>query len=742
MKIQVCSLLLVALTLSSYPTTGQTPSRQQRQEEQALRLGTTEVSLDVVVRDKKGRPVRDLSAGDFEVYEDGVRQRIQSFHLVQRDGAPASGRETVAGRESVPKAERTPSPIRPRDDSSPGVIALVFDRLSQDARSLARKAGIAYAQEGMAGGDFTGVFRIDQSLITLQPFTDNSELVKGAVERATSAAGSTYQSGSQKVRDLADRSSVLDRQIDSSSSEAASAGAGRDSAGAAAAGAAAGQAAAEQLLIQMQTNILQQFEALERDQQGFATINGLLAVINPMRNLPGRKTIIFFSEGIALPPSVQSKFPAVISAANRANVSIYTIDSAGLRIESGTAEAAAELNSLAAQRLGQQGRAGDRLVNGPYSKSLERNEELLRFDPRSGLGELADETGGFLIHDTNDLANGVRRINDDMHAYYVLTYVPKNEDYNGRFRHISVKLSRPNLDLQTRKGYYAVESLGQLAVLDYEAPAIAGIRNARADSNPFPFQATALSFPAADRPGLTVFLAEAPMSAFNFAPAADKKTYSADFSVVALVRQSGQVVQKLSQHYPLTGPIERLETVRKGDLLFYREAQLPAGNYTVELIAYDALAGKTSVRTAPIEIASVDEMKPRLSSVALLKRAERLTPEEQKRDQPFHFGELLVYPNLGEPVSKSKAKQLTFFVTAWPPKGSTANVQLTFAIFQNKRPVGKSAAQLPAPDEQGRIKYASSFSLDDFQPGVYELQVTVTDGKTSATRSTPFTIAP
>jgi VWFA-related protein len=740
MKTRMRLVLLSALAFSLCQTNSGL-TQKQKQAEKPVSLAATEVALDVIVRDKKGKPIKGLNASDFQVFEDGVPQRIESFHFVTRGETTTSSRPTPApasaGEKPAPRAE-VPAP----EPSSPGVIALVFDRLSPDARSLARKAGIAYAQEGMAGGDYTGVFRIDQSLTTLQQFTDNSELVKGAIERATSATGSTYQSGAQKLRDLADRSSVLDRQIDSSAAEAASAGAGRDAAGAAAAGAASGQAAAEQLLIQMQTNILQQFEALERDQQGFATINGLLAVINPMRNLPGRKTIIFFSEGIALPPSVQTKFPAVISAANRANVSIYTIDSAGLRTESGTAEAARELNSIASQRLSQQGRGTDRGVNGPYMKSLERNEELLKFDPRSGLGELADETGGFLIHDTNDLAMGVRRINDDMHGYYVITYIPKNEDYNGRFRHISVKLSRPNLEVQTRKGYYAVESVGSLPVLDYEAPAIASARNARADSNPFPFQASALSYPATDRPGLTLLLAEAPMSAFSFAPAADKKTYSADFSVVALVKhQSGQVIQKLSQHYPLTGPIERLDTARKGDVLFYREAQLPAGSYSVELIAYDALTGKTSVRTTAIEIGSADQAKPRLS-LAILNRAERLPAEEQKRDQPFHFGELLVYPNLGEPVSKSKAKQLTFFITAWPPKGSAAAMQLTFAIFHNRRAVGKSAAQLPAPDEQGRIKYANSFSLNDFQPGVYELRVTVSDGKASASRSTPFIIAP
>src|SRR4030095_5960462 len=201
--------------------------------------------------------------------------------------------------------------------------------------------------------------------------------------------------------------------------------------------------------------------------------NGLLAVINPMRNLPGRKTIIFFSEGLKLPTSVQAKFPAVISAANRANVSIYAIDAAGLRTESGTAEAARELNTLAAQRIQQQSRGNDRMSSGPYMKALERNEELLTFDPRSGLGQLADQTGGFLIHDTNDLTAGLRRINDDMHGYYMVTYAPKNEDYNGKFRQISVKLNHPNLELQTRKGYYAVESLGQLPVLDYEAPSIA-----------------------------------------------------------------------------------------------------------------------------------------------------------------------------------------------------------------------------------------------------------------------------
>lgn len=738
MKTFVATFLSIAMGILPFRVVpAQQPAPQQTPDD-VIRVRTKEVRLDIVVKDKKGRLVKDLSANDFEIAEDGVPQQIQSFRFVNREGAEGS---SEASPNAATTATAGSKPGTPR--TTPGVTALVFDRLSPEARSLARRAGLAYAQEGMTAGDFTGVFRIDQSLVTEQSFTDNAALVKEAVAHATSAAGSTYASGAQRGRDIADQSAGLDREIDTASSTAASAGASRDSAAASAAGSAAGQAAAAQQFLQMEANMIQQYETLERDQQGFATINGLLAVINPMRNLPGRKTIVFFSEGIALPPSVQTKFPAVISAANRANVSIYTIDAAGLRTDSGVGDAARELNQIVSQRMAQQARGNDRGISGPAMKSLERNEDLLRFDPRGALGELADETGGFLIHDTNNLTNGLRRISDDMHGYYFVTYIPKNEDYDGRFRHINVKLNKPNVDVQTRKGYYAVEAVTDLPVLDYEAPAIAAARNARAEANAFPFRGAALTFPAMARPGLTLVLAEAPMSAFNFATSADKKTYATDFSIVALVKDgSNKVVQKLSQHYSLSGPIDQRDSARTGDLLFYRETQLQPGNYRVDLIAYDELTKKTSVNSGSLEVTAIDETKPRLSSVTLLKRAERLNPEEQKKDHPFHFGELLVYPNLGEPISKTQAKQLAFFVTAAPPKGSAANMALTFAVVQNSRTIGRSTNPLPAPDERGQIKYASTFSLADFQPGNYELRVTVTDGKNSVSRSTAFTLTP
>ncbi|HEY3138370.1 MAG TPA: hypothetical protein VGL29_20270, partial [Blastocatellia bacterium] len=83
MKRSVGILVVLALAASfQLPAFGQKSTAAEPQDEQRVRLGTTEVALDVVVRDKKARPVRDLKESDFEIYEDGVRQRIESFRLV------------------------------------------------------------------------------------------------------------------------------------------------------------------------------------------------------------------------------------------------------------------------------------------------------------------------------------------------------------------------------------------------------------------------------------------------------------------------------------------------------------------------------------------------------------------------------------------------------------------------------------------------------------------------------------
>lgn len=750
MKCFAMTLLAVALAIpASYraqtsqaqPSQAQASQAQTRRQEDRVKLGTSEVILDVVVRDKKGHSVKDLKPTDFEIFEDNVRQDISSFRLILREMATRS-EKTADG--AVPKPPSpAPAPALGREPfSNINLIAMVFDHLSPNARGLALKAATDFVNESLQPDDQVTVCVIDQSLRVLQPYTNDASLLKQAIDRATTAAVSTIDSRSSERR----RAEEYRQGFEDRLSGAGSVGGGPGNSGSEA-GAAIAVAATDQALLTMKIRALETFEALERNQHGQAQIHGLLAVINSLHNVPGRKAIVLFSEGLALPPDVQVRFPAVINAANRANVSIYAIEAGGLRVESGNAEAAREINAIGNRRARQTASGGTDRSGRPMSMQLERSEDLLKLNPQSGLSDLANGTGGLLIADTNDLSSGLRRIDEDLRSHYVLTYAPKNQTLDGRFRQINVKVTRGGLDVQTRRGYYALPSTGSSPVLDYEAPALAAMGNAAMNNasgnDAFELRSLAFNFPGPGGVGLTSVLAEVPAGAFTYTPNPDKKTYGADFTIISLIKnENGQVIAKLSRRYTLSGPIEQIEAAKRGEILFYREEQLPAGRYIVETAAYDAPSARVRLRSRPLDVQQADNSKLRLSSLVILKRAERLTEQELKQPNPFHYGELLVYPNLGEPMSKAAMKQLPFLFCVYVPRGMKTAPKVAIEVLQRGQHVAHLQPELSAPDPFGRIQFASAIPLDKFEPGSYEMKVTATDGVTSVTRTATFAVAP
>ena len=526
--------------------------------------------------------------------------------------------------------------------------------------------------------------------------------------------------------------------------QTAASGAGLASTGEASGGStgAMGATAADQQFAEMTRRAVEGFEVLERGQQGFATTDGLLSIINAMGRLPRRKALIFFSEGIAIPTVVQAQFRSVISAANRANVSIYTVDAAGLRALSANAEAARAQAALGARRIATAGSPFD--GNGPMTRDMERNEDIIRLNPEGGLGELANGTGGLFISSTNNPGVRLRQVDEDLHTYYLLSYSPKNQDFNGQFRQISVKVNRPGVEVQARKGYYALDTAYDTPVLHYEAPALALLGSkSPPPPNAFNSRVAAYNFPAAGKAGLVPVMVEVPSGSINFVVSKEKKQYATNFSVIVLVRdESRRVVRKLSNQYILGGPLDKLDEARQGKILFYRETQLDPGRYTVSSIVYDATNGRASAKESVLEVPAADESRLRLSSIVLIKSAEQTPPGKQTT--PFNFGEVLLYPNLGEPLRKAASKNLAFFVTAYPSRGGAAATpaKLKIEITQHGRTLGQSSNDLPAPDADGRVQYASAVPIDKYAPGDYELKVTVQDGRDSVTRTEKFTIAP
>ena len=219
-----------------------------------------------------------------------------------------------------------------------------------------------------------------------------------------------------------------------------------------------------------------------------------------------------------------------------------------------------------------------------------------------------------------------------------------------------------------------------------------------------------------------------------------KKVYDTDFSVVVVFKdQTGRTLGKLSSQYKLNGPIDKVEEAKKQRILFYREANLPPGRYDVETIAYDTPSGRASVRAGVVEVPASEDGKLRLSDVMLLKRAEPVAPADNNTSNPFRVGNLIVHPNLGEPIPRS-LKQVPFFFTVYVPAGAASKPKLTIELVAQGTTLSKMPGELAEIDAMGRSQFVAGLPVEQIPAGNYELKITVSADGTSVSRSRSFTL--
>lgn len=707
-------MIAVALSLSA----GAAPQQPQPQRAPGtLTEGVTAVLVDVVVRDRRGQPVKDLTAADFEVLEDGVPQALGSFTPIFNAAAAGPSADT---KPATPAPTAPTVGTAPPTNEGPLLTALVFDRLSPEARRLAVQAAQGYLGNKEQAPAYFGVFRIDLALAPYAPFTRNAHALREALKKVESGASASFASPEQR------------EQRANAERRAGTAAAGADaaiSAGGPGTAAAVGGAAGEAILAQMSVSMERDFELMERDQQGYATTNALFAIINAMRNLPGRKSLVLFSEGVAIPPAVLRLFAGVIDAANRASVSIYTVDAAGLRTASEQAKIRDEVNL----RAGGGGGILSGNVEGPLSKELEKNEDVLRQDPRTGLDELATATGGLLFESTNNLRQAFDRIEGDLRNYYLLGYTPTNDNFDGKFRTIQVRVKRSGLAVAARKGYFAVRDPGGVAINAWDAAALGALEQ-QPVPNAFPVRVAALHFPERGRPGLTPTLVQFATSKITFQPASDGKRYTSDFTVlVRFLDEEKRVARTVSQHYEIDGPLSEMARAQQGEVIFYREPELLPGVYSMETVVHDAASGASSARFATVEVPKPVEGALRVSSLVLARRVEKVSGQDRRADNPLVVNDLVIQPNLGDPVSKG-AKEVGFYFAIYPADGGAP--EAVIELLRNGQLVARVPMPAGKPDASRRIQQLGRLPLDQLQPGTYDLRAVVKQGDAHVVRST------
>ena len=258
-----------------------------------------------------------------------------------------------------------------------------------------------------------------------------------------------------------------------------------------------------------------------------------------------------------------------------------------------------------------------------------------------------------------------------------------------------------------------------LPLLAYEGPALVALSRTPSPSE-LPLRSAALVFPK----GRLAVLAATDGNALRFDRDEGGKSYKADFTILArIVNLDGRVVRSASQPYRLTGPIAGVERAKAGEILFFRQPTLSPGRYVLEVALHDALAARAAVQRTPFVVANVSSMQ--VSSLVLVQRAERLKPEEQSKDNPLLVDDLLLYPNLGEPLQKSGRKTVAAFAVIEP--ASATNPSATLQVLRDITEVASIPVPL-TPDGPSRLRAVAEISLDKLSVGHYVLRLIVTQG--------------
>jgi VWFA-related protein len=658
-----------------------------------FRAATAVVTVDVVVRDGSGRPVTTLAAEQFEVFEDDVPQAVTSFR------APAQVSRTTQRTDATAAAPAaTTTPL-----GSPALVALVFDRLSNQGRAMAHRAALNFVGSTPTLPHTIGVYFLDLRLEQLQDFTRDRVRVAAAIDAAASRA--SWQFGAVPGAFEGDGEQALLRADPGR-------GSGADP-----------------------------FLALERDQLGFRTMDQLRQVVTNLSLVPGRKSVVLFSEGLALSVNVEPRFQALLDEANRANVAFYTIDAAGLR--SVSTQRRTTLDTRDAAEAAQRVSTSD--ITGSALGLLESNADAILNDPASSMGRLAGDTGGFVVQHTNDLETGFRRISEDLESHYVLTYSPTNDAYDGKFRRIGVRVREPGLRVIARRGYTATPPTTEVApALSFEAQALAALDTTPVP-NDFPHVARALQFPGRDGRTRLAVLAETDTKHLAYATSGDGTRFSAEAVVVVRVRDlRGQVAAKASEVYALGGDAANRSRSQEGRLLFFRAPDLPAGSYTVETVVHDTQAGRSSVRFSTVDVPAVPAGAPQFGDLFVVAAAEVADEagepsgtSKQQPASPLRFGRLLLYPQLSPSLTSGERKELAFaFVVANAARVQSAQVD----VWRGGAPLGTVPLTLDAPDASGTVRQIFRLPMDTFTPGSYDVRVSLRTADATLTRNTRFTV--
>ena len=411
---------------------------QQQEQRPTFRAGAAYVRLDVYPHEGD-RPVVDLTRDDFEVFEDGVAQQIETFeHVAVRPGGPSATRIEPS---SVGEARQMASDPRAR------LFVLFLD---------------TYHVDGTSG------YQVRGPLMRLLNRAIGQDDLVAVMTPEMSGAAVTFTRRTGAIEELLDRHWEYGRRFrrvgldpDEELYEACYPPEPGDQAGTSGIAQEMIDRRREKMTLDALEDLVIHLEGLRDERKAVLVISEGWPLYRPNSNLartvrgrvPGRPQVGVGPDGRLRSGDLgrsaggdllrcdqdrirlaqedhEQQFRRMLDLANRANATFYPVDPRGLPVF-------------------------DRPVGAP-GVALSPNQDQMQLRGRlEALHTLASATDGIAVTNSNDIDAGLRRVVDDLTSYYLIGYYSTNTRLDGRFRSVKVGVKRPGVTVRTRRGYLA-----------------------------------------------------------------------------------------------------------------------------------------------------------------------------------------------------------------------------------------------------------------------------------------------
>jgi VWFA-related protein len=543
----------------------------------SLRATTHLVLVDVVVYDKQGNHVSNLTSADFTLRDRGKPQTIAVFSD-EHAGEPLTEKSPPSPPPPLPPGVFTNRPAFNRAPQGPPTILLLDSLNTTLGDQLASHAEmLKYLRTQLSEGQKIAILSLGESLGLLQDFTSDPRLLIAALDKYKPATSKELSGGTIQTltpTEAAVMPGPMLRIID---------------------------------------EINQSRAADSIDTRARITLDALRSIARAFGGLPGRKNLIWVSAvfpfnlqpGAGDYPDAQRTYAedvrhtAELLAAAR--VAVYTVDARSLLVGSGvydqTLSPTPDPLVRTVQPLNNQQTPAEQVTDS-HDATVTSHQTMQ---------DLAAETGGLALYNRNDIARAVAVSAADGEHYYTLGYYPEGGHWDGKFHNIEIKLNREGLKVRHRSGYFAVdvakspasENPQQRAHQAYEE-----LRSALAD----PLPATQLTFRvhipaivAAPKPQVQIqFLVDTSAISFD---AIENGVHHCNLDfMVAAVSPDGKIVASDGHTVDALLSSDQFAQMNRDGLPFTMQLPLAPSEYSLRMAVRDNRTGQIGTLTLPLVV--------------------------------------------------------------------------------------------------------------------------------------------